>query len=60
MKIQICIKSVYGNTLIYPACPKAELFAKLTGKKTFSHADLIHIEALGFLIEQVPAYKLVA
>lgn len=51
MKIQVAEKSVYGNILVYPVCEKAILFAKLLNKKTFTHADLCTIEALGYTIE---------
>jgi hypothetical protein len=48
MHITVFIKSVYGNDLIYPACPKAQTFAELIGKKTFSLSDLAKIRTLGF------------
>jgi hypothetical protein len=58
MQIYIEVKSVYGKTLIYPACDKAVLFCKLTGNKTLSHADLIAIERLGYTIEtKTPAWR---
>ena len=56
--VQITVRNVYGNDLIYPANPMAENFAKLTGQKTFSHAHLQIIEAMGFSIVQVSqSYK---
>lgn len=50
MKQQITIKekSVYGNTLLYPVCDKATIFANLIGKKTFTSNDLDLIAALGY------------
>ena len=56
--IQVKIKSVYGNQLIYPACTDAEIFAHLTGKKTLSHQDLELIKTLGYEIKLNNAYGL--
>lgn len=46
-------KSVYGNVLIYPACDKANIFAGLLGKKTFTIRELDLIKALGFEIKLI-------
>ncbi len=56
MKLAILIKSVYGNELYYPFNDVAKSLAKLTGKKTFSIADLktAHHE-LGFELEFLDA-----
>lgn len=51
--VKITVRNVYGNDLIYPANALAENFAKLTGQKTFSHAHLQTIEAMGFSIVQI-------
>lgn len=48
----IDVRANYGTEAVYPANDTARLLCKLTGKKTFSHADLCTIEALGFVIEQ--------
>ncbi len=56
----IQIKSVYGNTLIYPANQAAELVAKIAGTKTLSNAQLAYAEQLGFLVQEAPAYQLKA
>ena len=51
-------KTVYGNDLIYPGDRTAELFAGLTGKKTFDVGDLALIRGLGFatrVVGYVPA-----
>lgn len=48
MVLQVEMKSVYGNTLIYPVCDKAKTFAKLIGKKTFSNSDMNVIRELGY------------
>lgn len=46
-------KSVYGNTLIYPVCNNAAIFAQLIGKKTFTANDLDLITALGFELKLI-------
>jgi len=43
-------KSVYGRTLIYPKCDKANIFAGLIGTKTFTMSQLNLIEGLGYKI----------
>ena len=53
--VQVQLKTVYGNTLVYPANESAETFAALAKTKTLSHADLCKIESLGFRIEQTHA-----
>lgn len=49
--ITVQIKSVYGEDRVYPACPKAVIFAQMLGTKTLTHSALCHIEALGFEIQ---------
>lgn len=48
MSITVAIRNVYGNELIYPICDTAHLLARLTGRKTFSHADIATIKKLGY------------
>ena len=48
MKIQIEIRSQYGNTLAYPICQAAKLFTRISGTKTLSAQALKDIQALGF------------
>ena len=50
--IEVAIKNVYGNDLIYPVGSTAKLFAELTGKKTFSRQDIETIKLLGFQVQQ--------
>ena len=50
MEIIVCIRNVYGNELIYPVCEQAKLFTQLSGRKTFSPADIGVIEKLGFTV----------
>jgi len=46
-------KSVYGRTLIYPVCEKANLFAGLLSTKTFTTSQLTLIEALGYNVQLI-------
>ena len=56
--IQVSVRNVYGKPTIYPANERAEQFAALIRAKTFSHAQLEQIAALGFKVEQVADYQL--
>lgn len=58
MTVQVTIKNVYGNELIYPANETANKFAQLLKKKTFNRKDLKIIESLGYKIELINAYTL--
>lgn len=49
--ITVEIKNVYGIETVYPACDKAELFARLAGTKTLTRHALRDIAALGYQIE---------
>jgi hypothetical protein len=50
MKITVKIKSVYGLETVYPACPAAEIFARIAGTKTLTSHALRDIRALGYEI----------
>lgn len=52
MKITVTIKEVYGEKKVYPHCETSKLFASMLGTKTLTHSALIHIERLGYTIEQ--------
>lgn len=52
--IQVFIRSVYGNELIYPANPPAKALAQLTRKKTLDRVDLELARDLGCTLEYVP------
>lgn len=54
------VRSVYGNTTIYPANAAAERFATIAGKKTLNNTDLMNIQALGFVVEEAKPNKLCA
>lgn len=47
-KVQVNVKSVYGQDYIYPANNTALLLLDLTGKKTFSKKHISTIKALGY------------
>lgn len=49
--IWVTIKNVYGNERIYPACEKAELFARLTESKTLTDRAIGRIKDLGYTVE---------
>jgi hypothetical protein len=48
--ITVQIKTVYGNEVVYPACPKALLFATIANTKTLTRETLENIGRLGFEI----------
>jgi len=51
MTITVRVRNVYGNKTVYPACPKAQIFAQLAGHSTLTRATLDGIRRLGYLIE---------
>ena len=46
--LEIMVKNVYGNDLIYPQCEQARKLANFKGTKTFNELDLQRLNALGF------------
>ena len=50
--IEVTIKQQYGNTVIYPACDDAKLFASIAGTKTLTEAALQNIRGLGYKVYQ--------
>lgn len=61
MRLEILIKSVYGNELYYPLNDAAKALAKISGKKTFSIGDLkVAYNELGFEIDFVDAASIKA
>lgn len=46
-------KSVYGRTLVYPACAQAENIAKLLNVKTFNDPELRQLAVIGFDINLI-------
>ena len=51
MKITVTPRSNYGIDTFYPACPAAELFARIAGHKTLTRNTLRDVQALGYEIE---------
>ena len=54
MNITVRITSNFGNTAIYPACPKSEMLASLAGTKTFTNRALETIKNLGYTVNVAP------
>lgn len=50
MNITVRLDRNYGVKTVYPACPAAELFAKIAGTKTLTTHALRDIAALGYQI----------
>jgi hypothetical protein len=48
MNITIEVRDVYGQTMYYPVCDKAKLFAQIAGTKTLTQDTLRKIELLGY------------
>jgi copper chaperone CopZ len=55
MIVQVQIKNVYGNELIYPVNDVAVNFARIAGTKTLTREVIAHIKALGVKVEVVQA-----
>ncbi len=50
MEIKIEIRNNYGQDVAYPACSKAESFARIAGTKTLTAEVIAHIKAIGYQI----------
>ena len=48
MNIYVNERSVYGNTMVYPACDKAKAFANIAGTKTLTLETVQQIKNLGY------------
>ena len=53
MEIQVQVRNVFGNDLIYPMCNKAEKFCQIAGTKTLTQWDIKLIKDLGYKIKTV-------
>ena len=53
--VQVEIRNVYGNRLLYPVNETAQKFATLLGVKTFNRAQVEGMKALGYTVGQVVA-----
>jgi hypothetical protein len=52
MKITVKIKNVFGNERIYPVCPQAKLFARISGHKTLTRDTIDLIKKMGYSVSQ--------
>jgi len=53
VEIKVTVRSVYGKDAVYPVCDTAHALLALTGRKTFTDADLAAIRRLGYRITVV-------
>lgn len=51
--IEIEVRSVYGNYMIYPANDAAKILARIAGKKTLSMDDLTNAQSLGMEVVEM-------
>jgi hypothetical protein len=51
--IEVEIRNVYGNNLLYPVNETAKQFAKLLGVKIFNREQVAGMRALGYTVGQV-------
>lgn len=50
MQINLVERDVYGKTLLYPACEKAELFCKMIKSKTMPDYQVDNVRRLGYSV----------
>jgi len=53
MKIQMNMRSDYGQYRYYPACDKSKLLTELTNQKTLTPANMRTIQKLGIEVEML-------
>lgn len=53
--VQVEIRNVYGNNLVYPVNATAKKFASLLGVKSFNPAQIVGMKSLGYTVGQVIA-----
>ena len=51
--IEVEVRSVYGNKMVYPANELAHKFAKLLGVKTFNRTQVLGMKDLRYTVGQV-------
>lgn len=54
MNIEIFIRNVYGNQLIYPACNQAKTLAAFASCRSFSNGQIQQLRSIGITVTQVP------
>jgi len=52
MNITVKIATNYGREYIYPVCPQAKLFTRLTGHKTLTRHAISLIKEMGYTVSQ--------
>lgn len=55
--VQVYLRNVYGNTLIYPSNVLAGQLVQFAGMKTFTATHIQQLRAMGFIIEQLPDHQ---
>ena len=50
MNIEVEVRDVYGQTVFYPMCNTAKLFAQIAGTKTLTTDVLNKIRELGYSV----------
>ena len=53
--IEVEVRNVYGNKLVYPVNDLAHKFAKLLNTKTFNRATILGLRDMGYTVGQVIA-----
>ena len=48
--ITVEVRDVYGNTLVYPICDTAKLFARIANKTTLNASILNDVVQLGYQV----------
>lgn len=56
--LQVTVKQIYGNELVYPACEQSKLLCKLTNTKTFTEQSISIIKQLGFSFQVITTKEL--
>ena len=46
--LEVMVKNVYGNDLVYPQCEQAKKLAIFKGTKTFTDLDLKRLNTMGY------------
>ena len=52
-ELQVMVKNVYGNDLIYPACDTSKMITELTGTKTLVPHQIKILKKNGYRSESV-------
>jgi hypothetical protein len=49
--LMVTVRNVYGVETVYPACDTSRLLCRLTGRKTFTHADIRTLQEIGYTFD---------